>query len=73
MRTLLNITHELKARQEHTDRELNAAFTEFYSGFLTETEMKEVIEGRDIWMGADEVITRWGYKIGKTTRPTEEE
>lgn len=64
--------HELKARQEHTDRALNAAFTDFYLGFLTEQEMQEVIEGRDIWMGPDEVKARWDIKTGKANRVEED-
>ena len=60
--------HEMKARQEFIDRSLNAAFKSFYTGFLTDKEMTEVIDGRDMWMGKDEIIERWSYKIGRTTR-----
>lgn len=51
--------HELKARQEFMDKALNDAFTEFYSAFLTKEEMEEVIDGKDMWMGPDEVRERW--------------
>ena len=60
--------HEMKARQEFIDKSLNDAFTSFYTGFLTNQEMKDVIDGKDMWMGKDEVLTRWSYKIGRTTR-----
>ena len=63
--------HELKSQQEHTDKALNAAFTEFYSGFLTPKEMREVIDGKDLWMSPDEVLTRWERKCGRTTATTE--
>lgn len=55
--------HELKAYQEHTDRELNAAFRTIYRGFLSDKEMSSVIAGTDIWMGKDEVLTRWSNKL----------
>lgn len=60
--------HEMKARQEFVDRSLNNAFVAFYTGFLTEQEMKDVIDGKDMWMGKDEVLTRWSYKTGRTSR-----
>lgn len=54
--------HELKARQEFTDKSLNIAFKEFYSDFLTDVEMEEVIGGKDMWMGKDDIISRWVNK-----------
>ena len=58
----------MKARKEFIDSSLKAAFESFYQGFLTEKEMKDVIDGKDMWMGKDEVIERWSYKVGRTTR-----
>ena len=29
-----------------------------YSEFLSETEIKDILEGRDLWLDGDEVITR---------------
>ena len=57
--------HELKAQQAHTDEALNAAFSEFYAGFLTTKEMREVIDGKDLWMCASEVTDRWARKQGR--------
>lgn len=54
--------HELKARTEFTDKELNKAFKVFYSGFLTDTEIAEVIDGRDMWLSTEDVETRWASK-----------
>ena len=51
--------HEMKARQNHMDESLNAAFREFYAGFYTETEMQEIIDGKDSWLTKDEVLRRW--------------
>jgi ATP-dependent protease ClpP protease subunit len=60
--------HEMKARQEFMDASLNSAFKSFYTGFLTDIEMQDVIDGKDMWMGKDEVLTRWSYKVGRATR-----
>lgn len=62
--------HEMKARQEFTDKSLNEAFKEFYRGFLSNDEMEEVIDGKDMWMGKKEVLERWNSRVdllsGKT-------
>lgn len=50
--------HEMKARQEFVDSSLNAAFKVFYKDFLSEDEMNAVIDGKDMWMGKDEVVAR---------------
>ena len=50
--------HEMKARQEFVDASLNASFKVFYKDFLTEDEMEDVIDGKDMWMGKDEVLAR---------------
>lgn len=65
LRLLLNIKkgHEIKAQQDFVDRELNIAFRTIYSGFLTEKEMSQVINGRDIWIGKDEILSRWERKF----------
>lgn len=60
--------HEIKAQQQFVDRELNVFFTEIYNGFLTPAEIRQVIEGKDLWMGSAEVVTRWANK----QRPAEE-
>lgn len=55
--------HELKSRQKFTDDSLEEAFKELYLGFLTKEEMQEVIDGKDLWMGAEEVRGRWANKL----------
>jgi len=51
--------HEIKAMVEFSDKELNKTFKTIYSDFLTDAEMETVIDGRDIWLNADEVKERW--------------
>jgi ATP-dependent protease ClpP protease subunit len=50
--------HELKAHQEFVDANLNNSFTDLYRGFLTPSEIKKVIDGKDYWMNRDEVLER---------------
>lgn len=57
--------NELKARQKFTDESLEAAFKEFYKHFLTDKEMKEVIDGQDYWLSKDEVLRRWQRREDK--------
>ena len=57
--------HEIKAQQDFVDKELNIAFRSIYSGFLTDKEMTQVINGRDIWLGKAEVLSRWEIKSGR--------
>jgi len=51
--------HEMKARQEFVDASLSEAFRDIYLGFLSGDEMQEVIDGKDMWMGKDEVLSRF--------------
>lgn len=50
--------HELKAMQEFVDKNLNASFRVFYKNFLTEKEIENVIDGKDLWMDKYEVDAR---------------
>ena len=59
--------HELKAHQEFVDANLNKSFSSFYEGFLTPTEIKRVIDGKDYWMNKDEVLSRLARKSGYDT------
>lgn len=54
--------HEMKAQQAFTDKELALLFDEIYGDFLTKDEITSVIDGKDLWMGSDEVMQRWNRK-----------
>jgi ATP-dependent protease ClpP protease subunit len=54
--------HEMKARQNFTDKHLNKAFSELYKHFLTEDEMTSIIDGTDMWMNTEEVTERWNNR-----------
>ena len=65
--------HELKAHQEFVDANLNNSFTSLYGGFLTPTEIKKVIDGKDYWMGKDEVLERFANRhVAKITTTSDE-
>ena len=49
----------MKAHQEFVDKNLNNAFTDYYGGFLTTQEIESVIDGKDLWLGKEEVDRRW--------------
>ena len=51
--------HEIRDYVKFSDKQLNKAFTSIYGGFLTEQEIYEVIEGKDMWMDEEEVMERW--------------
>jgi len=55
--------HEMKARQEFMDSSLNTAFKEFYAGFYTDNEMQEIIDGKDSWLGKNEILQRWDNRV----------
>lgn len=50
--------HEMKAHQEFVDKNLNESFKSFYKDFLTEDEIEDVIDGKDLWMNKYEVEAR---------------
>lgn len=50
--------HEMKAYQTFADKNLNAAFAEMYKGFLTDVEMTDIIDGKDLWLNKEEVEER---------------
>jgi len=51
--------HEVRDYVKFSDKQLNIAFTAIYLGFLTDKEIHEVIEGKDLWMDRDEVLLRY--------------
>jgi len=54
--------HEMKAHMDFMNEQLNISFREIHKGFLTDVEMQEVIDGRDMWLSATEVRKRWKDK-----------
>ncbi len=55
--------NEIIEHATFSNRELKEAFTNVYSGFLTDKEIKNVIKDKDMWMGAKEVETRFSNMV----------
>lgn len=60
---------ELKARQKHVEESLEDVFKTLYAGFLTEEEIADVVEDKDMWMGKTEILERWKTKIEYNKAP----
>lgn len=50
--------YDLKQYVDHTTEFCNNLFRDVYTGFLSEDEVEEVIQGKELWMGADEISER---------------
>lgn len=53
---------ETKAYNEFKKLETPSQFKRDYKNFLTEEEIDKVLDGKDMWMNADEVTRRWTIK-----------
>lgn len=49
---------EMISQLVHEKKWTERIFNTVYSGFLSESEIKSIIEDKDIWMDGDEVVTR---------------
>mgnify|MGYP000453247543 CR=1 FL=1 len=58
--------HEVMDYINFNDKALKKTFTHIYSGFLKPNEVKAVIDGRDMWLDADDVRKRWKLKQKET-------
>lgn len=52
-------SHETKAYMEFNDKNLKEIFNAVYKSFLTDIEIKRVLDGKDMWMTKEEVVTRF--------------
>lgn len=57
-------SHETKTYMEFNDKNLKEVFNTVYKGFLTESEIRKVLDGKDMWMGKDEVVERFARMKG---------
>ena len=58
--------HELKAQQAFVDASLEAFFKDVYGNFLSPKEIREVIDGKDMWINSEEVLARFNGTFLKT-------
>ena len=51
--------NEIKAHSNFIDKHMPMVFKKMYAGFLTNKEIEDMIEGKDIWLNGDEVLERF--------------
>jgi len=51
--------HEVMDYINFNDRNLKEIFKKIYKGFLTDREITNVINGKDMWLGSEDVVKRW--------------
>lgn len=51
--------NEIKAHSNFIDKHMPMVFKKMYAGFLTNKEIEDMIEGKDIWLNGDEVLARF--------------
>ena len=57
--------NEIKAHSNFIDKHMPMIFKKMYVGFLTNKEIEDMIEGKDIWLNGDEVLERFeAAKLG---------
>ena len=57
--------NEMKSHSSFINKHMPMVFKKVYAGFLTDSEIDDVIEGKDIWLNGDEVIERFeSNKLG---------
>lgn len=55
--------HENKNQMDFDVKRLEKAFNRFYKGFLTDKEIKEILDGRTMWLDEDEISDRLHKKV----------
>lgn len=51
--------NEIRDQVKFIEQHLPQAYHTMYKGFLTKKEIKDVVDGRDIWLNRDEILSRW--------------
>lgn len=51
--------NEIKAHTQFMDKHTPKVFHRIYDGFLTDKEIEDMIDGKDIWLDGDEVMERF--------------
>jgi hypothetical protein len=50
--------NEIVPRVNHINQWFEKLARDIYGGFLSESEIKDILEGKDIWLDSDEVLKR---------------
>jgi hypothetical protein len=54
---------DIKAEEEFYNPWLSNLFHEIYKDFLTKKEIDSVLDGKDMWLNADQVVERFKKKV----------
>lgn len=54
--------NEIRDQVKFIEKHLPSAYNAMYKKFLTPKEIKEVVDGRDMWMGMNEILDRWSKR-----------
>jgi ATP-dependent protease ClpP protease subunit len=55
--------NELKEYMRFSEKQMTALYTNVYSGFLSNSEIQDVIEDKDKWFSSTEVTARWSNMV----------
>jgi ATP-dependent protease ClpP protease subunit len=55
--------HEIKAYQKFSEKHMPVVFKNAYAGFLTDSEIEDVINGQDIYLDGNEVVERFRNRM----------
>lgn len=55
--------NEIRDQVRFIEQYLPSAYQSIYKHFLTPKEIKEIVDGRDMWMGMSEIIDRWAKRV----------
>ena len=64
---ILGKGQEIAAHAKFIEKYSRSLLNDIYNDFLTENEIEEVLEGRDIWLTSEQVIERLGNKVKDTS------
>ena len=55
--------NEIKAKSKFDEVEIPRMFKVIHGGFLTDAEIDLVIDGKDMWLNKEDILTRWDRKM----------
>lgn len=64
---ILGKGQEIAAHAKFIEKYSRSLLNDIYADFLSEEEIEEVLEGRDIWLTSEQVIERLGNKVKDTS------
>lgn len=63
---------ERVASMKHSDKHIKSIYHSYYHYFLTEEEIDDIIEGKDLYLGFDEIVERLEHRLEMINRSYQE-